>query len=123
MSPPDHWRGWTPGPHPASSLRAGPDQVPVEDRLGPVVAHEAPTDPVLRRRSDPPTRFIPLTAREIECLARYPFAGGTWKQVADQMGISPMTVRNLMGNAYWKLGARNITEAYVRMGWLRVPPR
>jgi LuxR family maltose regulon positive regulatory protein len=52
----------------------------------------------------------PLTKREHEILALLA-AGLTNQEIADQLVISPQTVKKHTGNIYGKLGARNRTEA------------
>jgi LuxR family maltose regulon positive regulatory protein len=52
----------------------------------------------------------PLTKREQEILALLA-AGLTNQEIADQLVISPQTVKKHTGNIYGKLGARNRTEA------------
>jgi len=89
---------------------------------GSVVAPDQLPAPALRRRSDPPLEKLELSPRELEVLRLYPYARN-WKEVGAILRISAQTVRNHVTNAYWKLGADNAIDAYVRLGWLRVPKR
>ncbi len=62
----------------------------------------------------------PLSPREQEAL-RLAGEGLSAKEVARRLGLSPGTVRNLLSEAYLKLGARNRLEAWRKArekGWI-----
>lgn len=63
-----------------------------------------------------------LTPRELELLALMGW-GKTMDEAATELGISRQTVKNLLGKAYAKLGARGRADAWRHLGWLRVPTR
>jgi FixJ family two-component response regulator len=54
-------------------------------------------------------RFVSLTAREKDVIARVT-TGGMNKQIAGDMGISEITVKVHRGNAMRKLGARSLAD-------------
>lgn len=62
-----------------------------------------------------------LTPAELRAL-RLKAQGMTAREIAPRLSTSERTVKNQLYAAYSKLGAENITEAYLAMGWLRVPP-
>jgi two-component system response regulator DesR len=66
------------------------------------------------------TGVSPLTAREADVL-RAAESGWSTQQIADQLALSPATVRNYLSNAIAKVGARNRLDA-IRIsheaGWL-----
>jgi DNA-binding NarL/FixJ family response regulator len=47
--------------------------------------------------------------------------GMTVKEIAYDLRLSQQTVKTHFANAYEVLGAMNIAEAFVALGWLRVP--
>jgi DNA-binding NarL/FixJ family response regulator len=47
--------------------------------------------------------------------------GMTVKEIAHDLGLSEQTVKTHSSNAYEALGAMNIAEAFIALGWLRVP--
>jgi DNA-binding CsgD family transcriptional regulator len=47
--------------------------------------------------------------------------GLTTKQVAEELGVDQQTVKNHCTNAYRKLRAKRIVEAFIELGWLRGP--
>lgn len=99
-------------------------KVPVRGQTGPEVAPDnEPVAPISRRDPFLPQDPLFLTRAQIEVLKLYPYSGGTWKDVARVQGRSEQTVRNHVTSAFRRLGANNITEAYIRLGWLRVPKR
>ena len=55
----------------------------------------------------------PLTERETEVL-RLLAAGLTNREIAEQLVVSPETVKKHIANIYGKLGTRNRTEAVAR---------
>jgi two-component system response regulator DesR len=62
----------------------------------------------------------PLTEREVDVL-RASAAGATIRDIAQQLSLSPSTVRNYLSDAIGKLGARNRIEALTvarDRGWL-----
>jgi DNA-binding CsgD family transcriptional regulator len=61
-----------------------------------------------------------LTRRELEALAHYATAGSR-KEAAHRMGIRPGTLRAHLLRAFAKLDAESASEAWTRVGWLRVP--
>lgn len=62
---------------------------------------------------------VPLTAREIEVL-RLIAAGMRNQEIADQLFISPSTVKRHIANAYGKLGVGHRTEAVARANELNL---
>jgi DNA-binding CsgD family transcriptional regulator len=60
-----------------------------------------------------------LTARELEIL-RLIAAGLRNLEIADQLSISPATVKRHVANAYAKLDARHRTEALLRARALKI---
>lgn len=43
------------------------------------------------------------------------------KEAAHQMGVSVQTVKNHLSIAYHLLGVGSLVEAYLVLGWLRIP--
>jgi len=64
--------------------------------------------------------ILPITVRQLEVL-RLAATGMPHARVGKELGISEQTVKNHLSSAYRKLDARNETEAFVNIGWLRVP--
>lgn len=62
----------------------------------------------------------PLSERELQVLIACG-SGRPQKEVAGDLGITDQTVKNIASNAYQKLGARSLIEAYRVLGWLRLP--
>jgi DNA-binding CsgD family transcriptional regulator len=65
----------------------------------------------------------PLSPREREVLSLVA-AGADLQQVADELAISPATVRTHLGNAHRKLGARNRAHSValaIQRGLIQVP--
>ena len=62
----------------------------------------------------------PLSPRQWEVMARRA-RGMTIKEIAHDLGLSQQTVKTHFSNAYEVLGAMNIAEAFIALGWLRVP--
>jgi DNA-binding NarL/FixJ family response regulator len=48
-------------------------------------------------------------------------AGLCDKEIAGRLSVGEQTVGNYLSAAYGKLGVRNRIEAFVALGWLRVP--
>lgn len=63
---------------------------------------------------------MPLSPRQHEALASYARLG-SHKEVAESLGIAPHTLKNLLGNAYAKLGVSSAIGAFQRLGWLWIP--
>lgn len=61
----------------------------------------------------------PLTPRELDILRLC--ASSTEKETAESLNISVQTVKNHLSNAYRKLGVNRLSEAYLILGWLRLP--
>jgi DNA-binding CsgD family transcriptional regulator len=78
-------------------------------------------DPAVRTPSPapPPDAPRPLTDREIDVLRYLPTRLSTI-EIADQLGISPNTVKTHLKNIYQKLGARSRNEAIVKAAHLHV---
>lgn len=57
-----------------------------------------------------PRRRLPITPRELEVLRRVSF-GWSNEEIADDLGLSPQTVRTHVQNALRGLGARNRAHA------------
>ena len=62
----------------------------------------------------------PLSPRQWEVMARRA-RGMTIKEIAHDLGLSQQTVKTHFSNAYEALGAMNVAEAFIALGWLRVP--
>jgi DNA-binding CsgD family transcriptional regulator len=62
----------------------------------------------------------PLSPREVEALRTYARLGSQSESAAE-MSVSYQTLKNTLGHAYAKLGARGVMEAMFIMGWLRIP--
>jgi ATP/maltotriose-dependent transcriptional regulator MalT len=71
------------------------------------------------RGSDTPGSAALLTSRELEIL-RLIAAGLRNQEIADQLFISPATVKRHIANVYNKLDARHRTEALKRAGALNL---
>jgi DNA-binding CsgD family transcriptional regulator len=61
-----------------------------------------------------------LTARQFECLRLYALQDSQ-REVARELGLSPITVKKHVNAAYAVLGVSNAIEAFRALGWLRVP--
>ena len=59
----------------------------------------------------------PLTPREREVLATYARLGDQ-RVVAEELRLSHHTVKNILSDAYAKLGAQSALEAFRLLGWL-----
>jgi LuxR family transcriptional regulator, maltose regulon positive regulatory protein len=88
-------------------------------------AFDAPAPPATAPRAAPPGgtpaagSSQSLTARELE-IVRLIAAGLRNQEIADQLSISPPTVKRHIANAYGKLGARHRTEALARARALKL---
>lgn len=61
--------------------------------------------------------LTPAELRALQALARYETANAA----SLVLGLSTQTIRNEAQSAYRKLGVRNKTAAFRRLGWLRSP--
>ena len=61
-----------------------------------------------------------LTPRQIEIL-RLRAQGRLAKEVAGELGLSEVTVKNHATRAYERLNVETAIEAFLVLGWLRVP--
>lgn len=61
-----------------------------------------------------------LTKRQYQILV-YLANGYTSKQVAEELRISPQTVKNHLADAYKSLDASNRQHAFLELGWLTPP--
>lgn len=61
-----------------------------------------------------------LTPRQFEAMVRYG-EYGTQKAAARAMGISVQTHKNLVSEAYRKLDVTTAIEAFLILGWLKLP--
>jgi LuxR family maltose regulon positive regulatory protein len=79
-----------------------------------------PTPPVpAPSRGSTGALIQPLTTRELEIL-RLIAAGLRNQEIADELEISPATVKRHIANAYDKLGVSHRTEALVRAAELKL---
>ena len=62
----------------------------------------------------------PLSPRQWQVMIRRA-RGMTVKEIAHDLGLSEQTVKTHFSHAYEALGAMNIAEAFLALGWLRVP--
>ena len=63
----------------------------------------------------PPRQHALLSPRQLEVLSVYAaFPDDTTEQLANRLDIAPSTVRNLLSNAYLRLGVRNLASAFVK---------
>ena len=60
------------------------------------------------------------TPRQLEVL-RLMASGMTQEQIAEAMVLAVQSVKNHKSEAYRRLGVANMTQAYLRLGWLQVP--
>jgi HD-GYP domain-containing protein (c-di-GMP phosphodiesterase class II)/DNA-binding CsgD family transcriptional regulator len=70
--------------------------------------------------SPEPAEPSPFTPRELDAL-RGLAAGGTYKEIADELGLSPSTLRSHLHNVYGKLGVADRAQAVLmaaERGWL-----
>ncbi len=61
-----------------------------------------------------------LTDAELEVLVEAA-SGDPHYVIARRRGVRANTVKNQLHAAYGKLGVRGLVEAYLVLGWLRVP--
>lgn len=61
-----------------------------------------------------------LTRRQAEVL-RLMAQGKTQDQIASELSVHVQTVKNHRTGAYQRLGVSSMTEAYIALGWLRLP--
>lgn len=64
-------------------------------------------------------RKVP-TQRQMEVL-RLLAQGRTYKEVADEMCIVTHSVKQHATNAYDRLGVHSNVQAFIALGWLKVP--
>ncbi|HEY7970496.1 MAG TPA: helix-turn-helix transcriptional regulator [Candidatus Limnocylindrales bacterium] len=62
----------------------------------------------------------PLSPRQWEVMARRA-RGMTIKEIAHDLGLSQQTMKTHFSNADEVLGTMNVAEAFIALGWLRVP--
>jgi DNA-binding NarL/FixJ family response regulator len=62
----------------------------------------------------------PLSKRQREVMIRRA-RGMTVKEIAHDLGRSEQTVKAHFTHAYERLGVMTISEAYLALGWLRLP--
>lgn len=60
------------------------------------------------------------TATQLKIMEVY-LRTGSQKMVAEELGISPQTVKNHLGSLYTRLGTDNAIGALNILGWVRVP--
>jgi DNA-binding CsgD family transcriptional regulator len=68
-----------------------------------------------------PANAGPLSARQLECLARIS-AGETSAQIAAALGLSPRTIDHYVGGACAKLGVRSRAQAVAKAISLEMIP-
>jgi DNA-binding NarL/FixJ family response regulator len=76
----------------------------------------APTSEMSVEPSEP----SPFTPRELDAL-RGLAGGGTYREIADELGLSPSTLRSHLHNVYGKLGVADRAQAVLmaaERGWL-----
>jgi len=64
-----------------------------------------------------------LTPAEIRIMRGVVDAGGSTKIAAHNLSLSRHTVRNCRSLVYQRLGVHSAAEAWIALGWLRLPPR
>ena len=67
-----------------------------------------------------PSEPSPFTPRELDAL-RGLAGGGTYREIADELGLSPSTLRSHLHNVYGKLGVADRAQAVLmaaERGWL-----
>lgn len=81
------------------------------------VPHDHPGKPKRKPRDVAGT---PLTPQERQILAR--LANDMNRdEVAEELGISPLTVRSHLQTAYRRLRVKTLVGALIKMGWLHPP--
>lgn len=63
--------------------------------------------------------MLSLSPRELEVM-KLLAQGKLNKEIAYELYLAHDTVKNTITHALVKLGARNRTEAYIKMGWLHI---
>lgn len=97
----------------AGSARPGADLPTDDDTIAHLYLLAAHVHAAVRALIDPATARrepVALSSRERECLSCW-VTGKTAEAIAQQLAVSPRTVRFHLENAKQKLGARNRTEA------------
>lgn len=62
-------------------------------------------------------RLTPRQRQLLTLIARY---GLSVKQAANMVEISPSTAKNHLSRAYRTIGVENMTQAFIKLGWLKV---
>jgi DNA-binding NarL/FixJ family response regulator len=86
----------------------------------PVAAAVTPAPSWLRNDGDV-VEGSSLTETDLATLAALVHAGGDQKLAAVRLGIRWSTIRNRLGRIYRRLNVRSQVEAFIEVGWLRVP--
>jgi DNA-binding NarL/FixJ family response regulator len=89
----------------------------IDSRALGLLAHDIPMGPVQRHTA---VSDNPLSPREVAVLGKLA-EGKVYKQIADELGLSPNTVRSHLHRVYRRIGAVDRTQAVLiatRRGWL-----
>jgi DNA-binding CsgD family transcriptional regulator len=62
-----------------------------------------------------------LTKRQQEILELIARTGDNAPAAAAELGVSPRTIKNNLAVVFRTLGVHSLIQAYVKLGWLRVP--
>jgi len=82
-----------------------------EVRIDPAIASKALMK-LCQEPENPKERIISLTKREKEVLS-FVVRGATNKEIAQELSLSDLTIRNRLSRVFKKLGVRNRTEAAI----------